>query len=151
MNPQASKRQPRVFTVEEANATLPLVRAIANDLATRSQEVVELRQRLELLSEGRDAKSGDPYSDELDQMQKELARQDEQLREYLSELTDLGVISRVGPDNTMNVVDFPAVLDGRKVYLCWQLGEPEVAHWHDRDAGFDGRRSLATTAAGTDS
>lgn len=146
MTQQTSKRD-RQFTVEEANASLPLVKAISQDLATRSLEVAELRQRLELLTEGREVTSGDPYTDELEQMKRELERQDEQLNGYLAELNELGVIARVGPDNTMNVVDFPAVLDGREVYLCWRLGEPEVAHWHDRDAGFDGRRSLAATAA----
>ncbi len=41
------------------------------------------------------------------------------------------------------------MMDGRPVYLCWKLGEPEVMHWHDLEAGFRGRSPLAaTTAAG---
>jgi hypothetical protein len=43
-------------------------------------------------------------------------------------------------------VDFPALLDGREVYLCWVVGEPEVAHWHELEAGFAGRRALGRTA-----
>jgi hypothetical protein len=38
-------------------------------------------------------------------------------------------------------------MDGRVVYLCWKLGEPEVQYWHDLDAGFAGRQSL-TVASG---
>jgi len=58
----------------------------------------------------------------------------------------LGVEPKNGPEG---LVDFPAVLDGRPVYLCWKLGEPEVLHWHDLDAGFRGRQPLtAGSAAG---
>ena len=41
-----------------------------------------------------------------------------------------------------DTVDFPARLEGREVYLCWQLGEPEVLHWHAMDAGFAGRQPI---------
>jgi hypothetical protein len=35
-------------------------------------------------------------------------------------------------------------MDGREVYLCWRLGEPEVAHWHELNEGFAGRQKLMT-------
>ena len=41
------------------------------------------------------------------------------------------------------LVDFPAVMDGEEVYLCWLLDEPAVDHWHSIEAGFAGRRPLA--------
>ena len=40
------------------------------------------------------------------------------------------------------LVDFLGRKDGREVYLCWRLGEPEVAYWHELDAGYTGRRPL---------
>ena len=40
------------------------------------------------------------------------------------------------------LVDFPALVNGRPVWLCWRLGEDEVAYWHELDAGFAGRRPL---------
>jgi hypothetical protein len=39
-------------------------------------------------------------------------------------------------------VDFPSLREGRIVYLCWRLGEDEVAWWHEVDAGFAGRQRL---------
>ena len=49
------------------------------------------------------------------------------------------------------LVDFPAMLNGRLVYLCWKLGEPEVQYWHDLEAGFQGRQPLGKqTAEGPD-
>jgi hypothetical protein len=40
------------------------------------------------------------------------------------------------------LVDFPAMMEGRQVYLCWQYNEPEIKFWHDVDAGFAGRQAL---------
>lgn len=40
------------------------------------------------------------------------------------------------------LVDFPAMINGRQVFLCWKYNEPEVAFWHDVDAGFAGRQPI---------
>ena len=40
------------------------------------------------------------------------------------------------------LVDFPTIMHGQQVYLCWQYNEPEIAFWHSIDAGFAGRQSL---------
>ena len=45
-------------------------------------------------------------------------------------------------DLERGLVDFPAVIDGREVYLCWLLDEPQVTHWHGIESGFAGRRPL---------
>ncbi len=45
-------------------------------------------------------------------------------------------------DLDSGLVDFPTLWEGREVYLCWKLGESEVGHWHEIEAGFSGRRAL---------
>jgi hypothetical protein len=45
-------------------------------------------------------------------------------------------------DLERGLVDFPAVIDGREVYLCWLLDEPQVTHWHGVESGFAGRKPL---------
>jgi hypothetical protein len=129
----------RLFTIEQANATLPLVRAITGDLATLAKDVVERRHRLALLTTGRDLKPGDPYSDELTQMEGELERDAIRLQGYVDELRHLGLEPKGAVEG---LVDFPCQLDGRVVFLCWRLGEPEVLYWHDLDSGFGGRQPL---------
>ena len=136
----------KVFTVEQANAALPLVRAIATDLARLSRDVIERRERLSFLASGRDRDKRDLYGQELAQVEEELQRDTERLQEYVEELRELGVEPKNGPEG---LIDFPAVMDGRPVFLCWKLGEPEVLHWHDLEAGFRGRQPLtADSAAG---
>lgn len=128
----------KVFTLAEANATLPLVRAIVTDWAELSREVVERRQRLAVLTSGRgDAR--DVYSEELAQIEEELEKDYDRLREFIVELTALGVEPK---DGLIGLVDFPSLKDGRVVYLCWKLGEPAVEHWHELDDGFRGRQRI---------
>lgn len=133
----------RLFTIDEANARLPLVKAIATDLSHLARDLVERRQRLDSLLAGRKLSSTDVYSDELADMYKSIERDQRKLEEYVDELRELGVEAKGAIDG---LIDFPAMMDGRVVYLCWKLGEPEVMHWHDLDAGFAGRQPLAVSA-----
>jgi hypothetical protein len=135
-----SPKPARVFTVDEANATLPLVRAITSDLVDLSREVVERHQRVEHLKAGRDITSGDPYDDELAQIEEELEKDRRRLHEYVEELRQLGVEPKSGVDG---LIDFPSMREGRLIYLCWKLGEPGVGFWHELDAGYAGRQPLA--------
>ena len=76
------------------------------------------------------------------QIQQDLDEQAGRLEEYLVELKQLGVEPRNGPGGRIDTVDFPSERNGRTVYLCWQLGEQEISHWHDLEAGFAGRQQL---------
>lgn len=133
----------KLFTVEQANAALPLVRAIATDLANLSREVLERRDRIAMLRGNRDKDARNPYLDELAQAEEELQKDCDRLQEYASELEELGVDLKNGLEG---LLDFPAKMDGRYVYLCWKLGEPEVLFWHDLEAGYAGRQPLTAGA-----
>ena len=132
----------RLFTLEQANATLPLVRAITQDLAKISFDVFERHRQLNRVMAGREVDDNSPYSEELIQVQQDLDKQTEQLEEYPVELKQLGVEPRNGPGGMIDTVDFPSERNDRTVYLCWQLGEQEISHWHDLEAGFAGRQQL---------
>jgi hypothetical protein len=134
--PPAGKK---FFTVRQANSTLPLVRAIVRDVAELANE---LRDRYERLRRFRAAQaSASPaHQEEMEQAEAEFERLKERMTEYEAELDQLGVELK---DPFTGLIDFPCWMDGRAVYLCWRLGEAEVSHWHELDAGFAGRRKLA--------
>ena len=133
-------RAPRLFTAQEANATLPLVRAIVQDITQLAGELVGRRERLSLLLARNRHQPQDLYGEELAQIEEVLERDSRQLREYAEELQALGVELKSALEG---LVDFPAMREGRRVCLCWKLGEAEVAHWHELDAGFQGRQPLS--------
>ena len=137
--PHSMPKLSKVFTVESANACLPLVRAITADLVRLSRDLLDRKHRWESLTRGREILAGDVYAEELGQIQQDLARDAQQLQDFERELADLGVVAQSA---TEGLIDFPALLDGRLVYLCWKHDEPEVLFWHERDAGFAGRQPL---------
>ena len=134
----------KLFTVEEARKTLPLVRAIVGDIVRQAKDVRERHERLQRLHNAQPRRPNDdegdnPYREEVEQIEQELLRDEDKLQEYVDELQDLGVELK---DFERGLVDFPHVMDGRVVYLCCHLGEDELAFWHEVDAGFAGRQSL---------
>jgi hypothetical protein len=137
------QRPTKTFSVEQANACLPLVRLIVGDMVQLARDMIERRQRLDQLTAGRSNSKGDLYSDELAQMEEELEKDTERLQGYFGELLELGVEPKGAAEG---LVDFPHVTDGRLVYLCWKYNEPEVLYWHELDAGFAGRQPLTVGA-----
>ena len=134
------KSRRRLFTVEQANATLPLVSRIVSDLVQLARDVSERSERLSLLLAGREAPRGDDlYEEELAQSGDQLAGDHQQLREYVDELLDIGI----EPTSAIEgLVDYTSIVDGRIAYLCWKLGDPEVLYWHDLDDDCMDRRPL---------
>lgn len=61
------------------------------------------------------------------------------LRAEIEWLAEHDIVLR---DPETGLVDFPAERDGRRVWLCWRLGEETVAHWHELEAGFLARKPL---------
>ena len=117
------------YTVEEANALLPFL----------APTLVELREKFEQAETAREsvsrAAAGNGWSEKRERWSVTMARVaelTERLAEWELELRDIAT----------GLVDFPAVLHGEAIYLCWRLGEPEVAYYHSRTEGFGGRRRL---------
>jgi hypothetical protein len=132
----AATKTQKHYSVDQANATLPLLRLIVRDITVLAQLLNEQHHRLCKLQE-----EPEPTPEAaLDAAIAEMDRGQAQMRAYEHELRELNVELK---DYVTGLVDFPARMDGREVYLCWRLGEPEVAHWHELNAGFAGRQKLA--------
>jgi len=138
-----AKPNKRLYTVAEANAALPLIRSIVRDIATLARELQERHDRLVRLQDPRAGKLDQAHREELEQVQEQFERDQERMAEYEDELRKLGVELK---DYFSGLIDFRCRLGNREVYLCWRLGEPEVAHWHELDAGFAGRQKLPPSA-----
>ena len=139
----ASRKRPKkkYYTLAEANAALPLLRAILRDVTTLANELRERYERLHRLqqTEGQLDKA---HQEEVQQLIEQFEQGQEKMREYEHELEKLGIELK---DYYSGLVDFRHMHEGREVYLCWRFGEPEVAHWHELNSGFAGRQKLETT------
>jgi hypothetical protein len=137
----------KYYTIEEANHALPLVRVIVADIVRQYRDISERKERLDQIQRSRGSKgrpANDPYSEEVAQVEQDLEKEIAVLQEYVEELEKLGVEIK---DLGRGLVDFRAMMEGREVYLCWLLGEEEITHWHELDAGFSGRQSLLAGSA----
>ena len=121
----------KTFTIDQANRMLPLVRKIVQDIVDDYARWQKLVKALDV-----SAASSPRDAGELDRLQRDIQTIAETIDRYVGELNELGVEIK-GMD--VGLVDFPGEMGGRPVCLCWRLGEPAVAHWHERDAGFAGR------------
>ena len=130
----------RYFTLDEALALLPRLTPMLEALRARRQELRALEQRLASRYQQRVRGNGRVRGgDELAQVRAELEAGITQLNEEVAALQALGVEVK---DLDQGLIDFPHLREGREVYLCWRLGEPTIAWWHDLDTGFPGRQPL---------
>jgi hypothetical protein len=128
----------RIFTVDQANRTLPLVSRIVRDIVTLYPRWRERVEELELMAADAHAEQPDPRVQQLEREAHALAVE---IDGCIREIQELGIEYKLPLD--AGLVDFPGEVGGRRVYLCWRLGERAVEHWHELDAGFVGRQPLA--------
>ena len=134
----------RFFDIDTANATLTEVAPLLETLAGQRAELIRLRDHS--LAAGRPAGGG--TGDATDELDPEEARRIrlrmqgviDQMAAAVARIDALGITLR---DIERGLIDFPALVSGRQVWLCWQLGETDVAHWHELDTGFGSRRPIA--------
>ena len=129
------------FTVEQANATLPLVKRIVEDIVTQYRVWNEKLNEIDLVAaSGRaaDSETADRLANEAQAIPREIEG-------FRRELSALGIEMK---DPGMGLIDFPSAMGSRPIFLCWRLGEPEVAYWHEVHAGYAGRQPLVPESVG---
>jgi hypothetical protein len=121
----------RHFTRAEANALLPQLTAMLSQLREAKDELTDSEAH-EALGEAAPSNGGGDEG-------KQVGVAFLEVRRILGTIEESGIVLR---DIDRGLIDFPALIDGREVYLCWEVGEDDVAFWHDMDAGYGGREPL---------
>ena len=116
---------PRFYTIDEAQRTLPLVKRIVADIVASATEL----KRKEAALARRDSPEAQDEAGLL------LSR----LKKYAQELDALGIELK---DPLTGLIDYYWKRGDDTVLLCWKHGEEEIGHWHDLESGFAGRRPL---------
>ena len=140
-----------LYTVEQANRTLPLVRRIVEDVVREHRRWQEKILELELVAStaaraasaagnaGAERPAAAPPDERVAAIERDAMAIARDIDAFERELEELGIVLK---DRLLGLIDFPGELDGRRVWLCWRLGEPAVQYWHDLDAGYAGRQPL---------
>jgi hypothetical protein len=125
---------PRTFTLQEANATLDLIRPWMDEVQKLRHKILEQQPEAWPAIQKSVGNGGN-------RALSSIVQDYEKLDALVHQIQDLDVLIK---DINLGLLDFPALKDGREVYLCWQYGEGEIAYWHEVEAGFAGRQPIST-------
>ena len=123
---------PRYFTLHEANEALTTIRPLMDEVQTIRQKILANQPEAWPAIE---KSAGNGGNRALSNMVQDF----EKLDALVHLIQDTGVLIK---DINIGLLDFPALRDGREVYLCWQYGEGDIAFWHEVEAGFAGRQPI---------
>ncbi len=119
------------YTREEARALLPQIRLWLDELAQSRQQLHKLEQQMvRPLSDGQDL-----GGNLVNSWVRRLARVKELIDEFQSREIEVKDVDR-------GLIDFPAFIAGKEVFLCWEKDEEDIEYWHDLTAGYAGREKI---------
>lgn len=117
------------YTIEQATQLLPRVREWLETLIVLREQTEEQVKLVEDLAEG----GADIGGAAVNSWVQNLAKMQTVWLEFFKREIQVKDIDR-------GLVDFPALLNGREVFLCWERCEEDIKYWHDLDAGYAGRQ-----------
>ncbi len=130
----------KTFTLGEAQTLLPVVEALLRKAQSAATSAGEFEAEMQVLGH-RIFLSGGMHVD-VGMAARRRAERDKAVQEAKDTLAEIDSIGVQVKDLEEGLLDFPSVMDGKPVLLCWKLGEPAIAHWHTEEEGFAGRKPL---------
>ncbi|WP_088105832.1 DUF2203 domain-containing protein [Halalkalibacter urbisdiaboli] len=128
----------KYFTVQEANALLPTLEFEVRELQQLRKTFKDKMNHLNRLKEANMFQLK-TETEEIFTMETELDFMELQAELHVNNIESCGVQFK---SIDMGLLDFPSVINGQEVLLCWQLGESEITHYHGLQEGFAGRKPL---------
>jgi hypothetical protein len=130
---------PRHFTREEANALLAQVRPLTEELVEHRASLAAAQSERKQLALQIAGNGGGIDLTRAAALDEQIALEHAGVARCVNAIHELGGVVK---DAEIGLVDFPARVAGSEAFLCWRLGEAEIANWHGVDEGFPGRKPL---------
>jgi len=130
----------RRFTLAEAQSLIPRVESLLREAVSLKSDYQEADQVIQAMAQ-RVSMMGGMIVDR-DQALDARNRRNEvaaKLGAVIEQVQEFGCVIK---DLDTGLIDFPTLLRGVEVYLCWKLGEPAIGFWHGTDEGFRGRKVI---------
>ena len=115
----------KYFTPSEARKTLPLVRKIVKDILDTSREMRLIADEI----------GGNVENDP------RILKLADDIEEFMQELEEIGCFFKDW-NFSIGLIDFPAIIEGNEVYLCWRSDEDDIMYYHEMETGFAGRKLI---------
>ena len=119
------------YTRDQARALLPQIRQWLKQLSALRQKLSDCDQRVaRLMADGNDV-----GGETVNRWVRVVADLKSTLAEFQQREIQIKELDR-------GLIDFPALLDGKEVFLCWEQDEEDIEFWHDLHSGYAGRERL---------
>lgn len=130
----------RTFTLDEAQSLLPVLESLLRTAISSKTLMDEVEGEMQALNQ-RIFLNGGTHVDVIPiaQRKAERAKAEQRAKDALAEIDSIGVQVK---DLDIGLLDFPCMVDGRIILLCWKLGEKSITHWHGTEEGFAGRKPV---------
>ena len=139
---QPEDRPEKIFTPAEANAILPKIIPLVEQLKALHGSLLETHQQLKEVTDKLSQGNGHPIRSIQEEVQK-LSRHQMQLADaFQSALDQLERSGCMLKDIRTGLADFYSLKDGELIFLCWQLGEKRVVFWHPLEGGYAARKPI---------
>ena len=143
---EAPRQRRKTLSVSEANALLPDVTRLVQQLQGLQQSIVQTNRQLDDVIGKLASGNGFPIQSLKDQIQALTRHQLQLIEAFQSALKQLEDLGGVLKDLNMGLVDFYSLRQDKTVFLCWTLGEERIGFWHTLEEGLSGRHPLDTPA-----
>lgn len=130
----------KYFTLDEAQSLLPVLEALLKRAIDAKRALEAIQEEIQALSR-RIFLTGGLMLD-VEQVRRRKAALDTHMQEARDSLAEIEAIGVQVKDLDTGLLDFPCLLDGETVLLCWKMGEERIEFWHTLDAGFRGRQPV---------
>ncbi len=136
----------RTFTLSEAQALLPVLRSLLRSAMEAKGAVEQIEREQQDLS-SQIMRSGGLQVNFRAALERKKRRDRavQKLKDVLAEITATGVQVK---DLDIGLLDFPCVVEGRVILLCWKADEESITHWHGVHEGFRGRKPIDDSILG---
>ena len=130
----------KTFTLAEAQTLLPVLESLVRKAQSAGSRAAALEVEMQQLSQ-RIFLSGGMHVN-IAAAARRRAEREKALQDVKDSLAEIDAIGVQVKDLEQGLLDFPSLVDGRTILLCWKLGEKEIAFWHSPEDGFAGRKPL---------
>ncbi|HUR17077.1 MAG TPA: DUF2203 domain-containing protein [Candidatus Limnocylindrales bacterium] len=127
----------RYFKLDEANDILREAQPVLAQLRADRNRVAAIQATLQ---RERESNGSVEHAEAMGQQENQLVDIVRRMQEAVAQIDAWGITLR---DISTGLIDFPALANGRPIWLCWRLGEGDIEWWHETNVGFDGRQPLA--------
>jgi hypothetical protein len=130
----------RTFNLEEAQSLLPVLESLLRSAIAGKKLMEEIEAEMQALTQ-RIFLNGGTHLDVVATARRkaERAKAEQRAKDALAEIDSIGVQVK---DIDIGLLDFPCIVEGQVVLLCWKMGEDAITHWHSPEEGFAGRKPI---------